>query len=143
MITRRTLFGMPAAAAVPGKRKRKPVGWSNQVVVTSLLLIEGTGDGAYVYNGPAALGNLIASIVAAAGLDPEGNVTESGISSYVTVSGVRYAVSLNQIGTAGLAGLSIQDTANPPSLPACSRPGKRRGQPAGRGAAQFGPRHRR
>lgn len=48
--------------------------WSSQVVIANQVIIEGSNDGLFVYNGAPALGNLIASIAATPGTDPYGNV---------------------------------------------------------------------
>jgi hypothetical protein len=93
--------------------------WSNQPVITPLVVVAGTGiSGVYVYDPTAQAGNLIASMTDSL-KDPFGDVTAKGVNAYVVISGVRYAVGLNQTGTAlGLPGVSMQDTANAPALPA-------------------------
>lgn len=75
-------------------------------------------QGMAVYSAAPALGDMIATITPASGTDGFGNVYAKGINSYITiVGGKRYAVGLNQLGAAGLGGLSVADTANPPFTP--------------------------
>lgn len=59
-------------------------GWSNQPIVTTLVIIEGTQGGLFIYSGTPALGNLIISAAAAAGTDPFGNVYPQGIEIFGT-----------------------------------------------------------
>lgn len=54
------------------------MGWSSQVVVANQVIIEGTGDGLFLYNGVPGAGTLIGSIAAAAGSDPYGNAFPKG-----------------------------------------------------------------
>lgn len=57
-------------------------GTSNGVITAHFVIVSGTNGGVFVYSGPPALGNLIASMVGGGGLDPFGNVTQAGITSY-------------------------------------------------------------
>lgn len=86
MISRRMLLAGPAAALLPapGKRKRRcpPVGWSSQAVIAQLVIIEGSSDGLFMYNGTPKAGNLIASTAPAAGTDQFGNAFLSGVTVY-------------------------------------------------------------
>ena len=91
-------------------------GW-NEPGVLFLVLVAGTNGGVFVYDPTAAAGNLIASLTDAA-TDPFGNVTEKGVSAYVTdINGIHEAVNLNVSNVNGLAGLSIRDTAHLPFAP--------------------------
>lgn len=58
------------------------MGWNSQVVIATLVIIEGNDDGLFVYNGTPANGNLIATIVAGPGTDPDGNQYLGGITAY-------------------------------------------------------------
>lgn len=75
-------------------------------------------SGLFFYSGTPALGNLIASITNAAGVDGVGNIYESGITSYQVSSGKTYGVGLNALSAAGLPGLSVQDVNHNPAAPA-------------------------
>jgi len=77
-----------------------------------------TTQGLFTYSGTPALGNLIYSDVSAAGTDPFGNVVLAGANAYLTIAGTTYAVGLNTLSGTGLPGLSIGDTAHPPTSPA-------------------------
>jgi hypothetical protein len=77
-----------------------------------------TTQGLFTYSGTPALGNLIYSDTSAAGTDPFGNVVLAGANAYLTLSGKTYAVGLNTLSGTGLPGLSIGDTAHPPTSPA-------------------------
>lgn len=70
--------------------------------------------GAFFYSGTPALGNIIASITATAGVDPHGNVYLAGVTSYAQLAKT-YAVGLNSLSGTGLPGLSMSDTNNPPT----------------------------
>jgi hypothetical protein len=71
-------------------------GWSSQLVVAQQVIIEGSGDVLLVYDGPAAPGNLIASIAPpAGGTDAEGNVYQGGITSQTGVTRGAYVNLLN------------------------------------------------
>ncbi len=59
-------------------------------------------QGLLVYSGPPALGNLVASITAAAGVDSHGNAFLQGISSYTNIG--NFAQLLNSVLTFGLTG---------------------------------------
>jgi hypothetical protein len=58
------------------------MGWSNQVVRASEVIIAGSPDALFVYDGTPGPGKLIASIAAVAGTDPYGNAYQAGITSY-------------------------------------------------------------
>jgi hypothetical protein len=58
------------------------VGWTSQVVIAGLVIIEGVNDGLFVYNGAPAAGNLIASIASTSGTDPYGNKYLPGVTVY-------------------------------------------------------------
>ena len=89
--------------------------WTNQVQF--LVIVAGGGiAGVYVYDPTAGPGNLIASLTDST-VDPFGAVTEKGVSAYVTVGGVRYAINLNISNASLLPGMSVRDTANPPAAP--------------------------
>lgn len=88
--------------------------WTNQPVITPLVIVAGTGtSGVFVYDPTAAAGNLIASMTDATA-DPFGNVTVKGVASYVLFSGDKFAVALNQVGPGGLPGATVLDTASVP-----------------------------
>jgi hypothetical protein len=55
------------------------MGWSSQAVIAQQVVIEGSADGLWVYNGAPAAGNLLLSIAAAAGTDPYGNTYPQGL----------------------------------------------------------------
>jgi len=55
------------------------MGWSDQNIIARLVIIEGTGDGLFVYDGPPAAGNLIVSAAAASGTDADGNDYDIGL----------------------------------------------------------------
>lgn len=57
--------------------------WTNQPIITSLVIIEGTGNnvGLFVYNGTPGLGTLIGSWTPTAGTDPYGNPYPQGFSA--------------------------------------------------------------
>lgn len=56
--------------------------WSSQVIVATQVIIQGTDDGLFVYNGVPAAGNLLACLVAAAGTDQFGNSFSQGLSFF-------------------------------------------------------------
>jgi hypothetical protein len=58
------------------------MGWSNQVVRASEVIIAGFPDALLVYNGAPGFNKLIASIAGVAGTDPYGNAYQAGITSY-------------------------------------------------------------
>lgn len=59
-------------------------GWSNQVVVARRVIIEGTNDALFVYNGIPALGTLQVSVTSLSftGTDPYGNAVLPGVTFY-------------------------------------------------------------
>ena len=59
------------------------MGWSSQATFSTYVVIEGSNDGLFVYNGTPAAGNLIASISFAAGTDPYGNPYRAGFESQI------------------------------------------------------------
>lgn len=64
-------------------------------ITSSEVIVDGAGQGVFVYNGTPALGNLVASIVDANGTDAQGNAYLGGTTSYQMVSaGVWVAASL-------------------------------------------------
>jgi hypothetical protein len=67
------------------------MGWSSQIVLANLVIIEGPHDGLFVYNGTPAAGNLIASIAPAAGTDAYGNSYVGGITTYSASGDVELA----------------------------------------------------
>ena len=83
--------------------------WTNQIV--SLIVVSaGTGfTGIFTYSPAPGAGNLIASVAAQAGVDPYGNTYEQGITSYVPIGGVTYAVQLGEssFGGSPVAGLFL------------------------------------
>lgn len=92
--------------------------WSNQPLVTPLVIVAGSGQsGVFVFDPKAVAGDLIASLTDAL-TDPFGDVTVKGVASYVTAGGRRYAVGLNTSGPGGLPGLTVQNTASFPTIPA-------------------------
>lgn len=75
--------------------------------------------GEFIYSGAPAAGNLIASLTPASGTnDGLTNPYARGVNAYVVVGGVTYAIGLNQTGAFGFPGVSIEDIANPPAVPA-------------------------
>ncbi|MGH3122565.1 MAG: hypothetical protein ACRDND_16270 [Streptosporangiaceae bacterium] len=60
------------------------MGWNSQVVIASQVIIEGTDDGIFIYNGAAGPGTLIASLVpAGVTADPFGNaIKPRGLTFY-------------------------------------------------------------
>ncbi|HEY2089889.1 MAG TPA: hypothetical protein VGH54_28195 [Mycobacterium sp.] len=58
------------------------MGWSNQVVQASEVIIAGYPDALFVYFGTPGPNKLIASIAAVGGTDPYGNAYQPGITSY-------------------------------------------------------------
>lgn len=58
------------------------MGWSTEAVIAQLVIVEGPGDGVFVYNGTPAAGNLVASTAAKAGTDQFGNAFLSGDTVY-------------------------------------------------------------
>jgi hypothetical protein len=70
------------------------LGWQQIDVFANQVIISGTGEGLWVYNGTPALGNLIASITSVQGTDPYGNLYQPGITSYTNDSGIYYAASM-------------------------------------------------
>lgn len=58
------------------------MGWSDQNIIAQLVIVEGPGDGLFVYNGTPALGNLVASIASTAGADQFGNAYQAGFTTY-------------------------------------------------------------
>lgn len=68
------------------------MGWSNQVVQASEVIIAGAPDALYVYSGTPGPGDLVASIVSHFGTDRYGNtvnqtITAYGAGGYATLSG--------------------------------------------------------
>src|SRR5580658_10704622 len=63
-------------------------GPNSWLVVARVVVIEGTGDGLFVYDGPAALGNLVDSVAAVSGTDLYGNIVEAGITTYNPSAGI-------------------------------------------------------
>lgn len=64
------------------------MGWSSQVVIAQLVIIEGPDSGLFVYNGTPAAGNLVATVTAGPGTDQFGNTFFGGISTYDPVGNV-------------------------------------------------------
>jgi hypothetical protein len=58
------------------------MGWSQQNIITNVVIIEGPDDGLFVYDGTPAAGNLVASIASVAGTDEFGNVYLDGLAAY-------------------------------------------------------------
>jgi hypothetical protein len=58
------------------------VGWESEFVIATQVIIEGSDDGLFVYNGPPATGNLILSIASVGGTDPYGNHYLQGVGGY-------------------------------------------------------------
>jgi hypothetical protein len=58
------------------------MGWSNQVIQASEVIIAGAPDALLVYAGTPGPGTLIASITSAGGTDPYGNAETAGVASY-------------------------------------------------------------
>jgi hypothetical protein len=58
------------------------MGWEGNNVFQVLIVQGSTGSGIFVYSPAPALGNLIASVAAAAGTDPYGNGYVQGIAAY-------------------------------------------------------------
>lgn len=73
------------------------MGWSSQAQIAQLVIIEGNADGLFVYSGTPAAGNLIGSIVPAAGTDQYGNTYLPGVTDYNQIAGGAVnAVQMNQ-----------------------------------------------
>lgn len=87
------------------------MGWSSQVVIANLVIIEGPDDGLFMYAGTPALGNLVYSVSNTADTDAEGNAFLSGSVSYNKTSGVFYAVQEGNTGIPGAAAVTSYWTA--------------------------------
>jgi hypothetical protein len=55
------------------------MGWTSQVIEQLIIQAGAPNTGIFIYDGPPALGNLLASFTASAGVDPFGNVYDSGL----------------------------------------------------------------
>jgi hypothetical protein len=75
------------------------VGWSNQVVYASRVIISGPGDALYVYDGPPAGGNLVASVSDSQGNDGYGNYHLPGNVNYGPVGGGGFTAVQDVAGT--------------------------------------------
>lgn len=60
--------------------------WNNEVVIATQVIIQGTNEGLFVYNGAPGLGRLIASVTNAP-TDPYGNPTKPVTAVYGTADG--------------------------------------------------------
>lgn len=93
MITRRALIKGTMFAPITGVR-----GFRNRLLpffqAGNRIVIN--RNGFFVYNGPPALGNLIASITFAAGTDPKGNPYPAGLASIATGAFANWWINLFQ-----------------------------------------------
>jgi hypothetical protein len=55
-------------------------------VLANLVIVSGTDEGVFVYNGTPASGNLVASVTGMSGTDSEGNAYLAGVASYTEIS---------------------------------------------------------
>lgn len=71
------------------------MGWKSQAVIAQLVIIEGPGDGLFVYDGTPALGSLVQSVTPMAGTDPYGNAYLQGDTNYEKVGSGYVATNVN------------------------------------------------
>jgi hypothetical protein len=74
-------------------------------IFTTSVIIEGVGNGLFVYSPTAGLGNLIASVTGEAGTDGYGNTVLQGVTTYIP--------GVPTTATALLGGISLAQAANP------------------------------
>lgn len=81
---------LPAGQRVDQRYNPPPKGslaaGGRAVIRARQVIVSGTGEGVFVYNGTPAAGNLISTVVSAAGTDPYGNAYLQGTSEYEQVS---------------------------------------------------------
>jgi hypothetical protein len=92
--------------------------WVLAALVATSLIAEGTTGQVLVYSGVPALGNLIASISGAAGVDSVGNAYVQGSAVYATISGDTYVLTSGQLPVLGGAAFYMSDRTHPPYIPA-------------------------
>jgi hypothetical protein len=73
-----------------------PAGAATQTVRAQTVIVSGSNDGVFVYDGSPAAGNLIAAVAAQDGTDPYGNDYFAGIGVYQEPTGSTFSTLLTQ-----------------------------------------------
>lgn len=98
----------------PGPSTGLGGGFRSGILRARVVIVSGVNEGVFVYNGPPALGNLIASITSADGIDVYGNAFVHGVVSYFPSAAPPRAVQLGSPNAApGITFLQAATVAGP------------------------------